>query len=512
MTVTTTTPAGPRAEHLADVLRMGAERAPDQIAVTLVRDGRPDEVRSFEQMWLGARRGAGALRRLGLGPAGVVVLAAPTGWGFLDAYFGAAALGAAAAPAAPPTTMRPAELGMWVDGLRRVVANCDAAVVLAEERFCQAIAAALPACAVAPCPSGGLAAEPVDAVAPGPIAMIQYTSGTTAAPRGVRLTHGNLMANAGAIEQALAPRPDEVTVSWLPLFHDMGLIGAVVTVLRAGRSTVLMTPQDFVRRPMSWLRAISDHRGTITVAPNFAFEQCVRRLDPEALHGVDLSCLRMALNGAEPIDVAAARRFQEALAPWGLRPDVVRPVYGLAEATLAVTFADPGPIQVDAQTGRVCVGRALSGVEVRAGSDGVPDEIAVRGASVAADGWLDTGDLGYLTDGELYLTGRSKELIIRHGRNLYPEDLEAHACTVDGVRTGGAAAFQAGEQVCLVVESRAWRAGEAEATERSVRQRLVTAVGFAPWVRVVKVGALPRTTSGKLRRSAAAELFGPDRA
>ncbi len=526
--------ADARADWLGEVLLLPARDRPDEPAITWARDGLGAEVRTYRELLDGALRAAGGLRESGVRAGQRIVVALGTGWQFLDAFFGATLLGAVPVPTAPPQSSRPADLKVWVQGLTRLVEDCGSGLALVPERHREAVRGLSTAELSLPCPdlgrAGGAALDPADVEEPGDtsaVAMLQYTSGTTGTPRGVPLTHRNLMANAAAIDAALRPIPEEVTVSWLPLFHDMGLLGTVVTVLRAQKPLVLMSPQDFVRRPMSWLRAISEHRGTITAAPNFAFEYCVRRLARDELQGVDLSSLRIALNGAEPVDLPAVRRFHEVFSEFGLRPHVVRPVYGLAEATLAVTFTGPGSCRVDRRTPgepeRVSVGEPLQGVELQVRANGdeaatapLPDrevgEIWVRGASVTSDGWLATGDLGYLAEGELFITGRSRDLIIRRGRNLVPQDLEARASSVDGVRGGAVVAFGDGEDIWVVAETRVRGDDKRRATEAAVRERLAAAFGFAPSVGLVRVGALPRTTSGKLRRSAAAERFGPDRA
>jgi fatty-acyl-CoA synthase len=388
-------------------------------------------------------------------------------------------------------------------------------------------------------------------------ALLQLTSGSTAEPKAVRITHGNLYANIQAmIEAARLDVDRDVMVSWLPLFHDMGMVGFLTVPMVTGLDLVTVTPVDFLSRPLLWAELISKYHGTVTAAPNFAYAVLARQL-ARADADLDLSSLRIALNGAEPVDPDAVRSFTDAGARFGLRPESVLCAYGMAETALGVAFApvETGlavdEIDADAlETQHRAVpggggavrrfpklGPPLPGIEVRvvgeqgevldAGGVGV---LQLRGSSVTpgyltvdgpkatqdADGWFDTGDEGYVTGGQVVVCGRRKDVIIMGGRNIYPTDIERAAAEADGVRAGNVVAVRlaAGEgrhreSFAVAVESR--KAGDAEA-ERLIRKdvtsRVVSAVGVRPAeVSVLPPGSLPKTPSGKLRRASTGEML-----
>ncbi|MGH3936623.1 MAG: fatty acyl-AMP ligase [Pseudonocardiaceae bacterium] len=391
--------------------------------------------------------------------------------------------------------------------------------------------------------------------------LLQLTSGSSAEPKAVRISHGNLYANMTAMAQTadLDPAKD-IMVSWLPLFHDMGMVGFLTVPMALGLELVKVTPADFMSRPLLWAELISRHRGTITAAPNFGYTLLARRLATTEEH-FDLSSLRFALNGAEPIEPAAVRAFLSAGAKFGLAAGSMICAYGMAEATVGVSFAPHGiGMQVDTvdadalESRRRAVptvptvptvpprpsdqhvrafprlGPPLPGLEVQVvGEDGQPlgereiGGIRLRGESVTreyltvagpqptqdAGGWLDTGDEGYLVDGEVVVCGRRKDVIIMGGRNIYPIDIERAAELVDGVRPGSVAAVRidAGarrESFAVAVESN--RVGDTDAERilrKEVASRVVAAVGLRPGaVVVLPPAALPKTPSGKLRRAA----------
>lgn len=383
-------------------------------------------------------------------------------------------------------------------------------------------------------------------------ALLQLTSGSSAEPKAVRITHGNLYANMTAMVQAADLDPaNDVMVSWLPLFHDMGMVGCLTIPMALGLELVKVTPVDFISRPLLWAELISRHRGTLTAAPNFGYALLARRLATTDQQ-FDLSSLRFALNGAEPIEPAAVRSFTAAGARFGLPETCMVCAYGMAETTLGVSFAPCGVgMQVDTvdadalETRRRAdlvepsapqvrafplLGPPLRGIEVRVvGEDGQllgerdVGRIQLRGDSVTReyltttgplpaqdlDGWLDTGDEGYLAASDVVVCGRRKDVIIMGGRNIYPIDIERAAGRVEGVRPGNVAAVRldAGarrESFAVAVEST--RVGDPEA-ERILRKeitaRVVDAVGLRPGaVVVLPSGALPKTPSGKLRRAA----------
>jgi fatty-acyl-CoA synthase len=390
-------------------------------------------------------------------------------------------------------------------------------------------------------------------------ALLQLTSGSTAEPKAVRITHRNLYANITGMVAASALDVDrDVMVSWLPLFHDMGMVGFMTVPMATGLDLVTVTPVDFLTRPLLWAELISKYGGTVTAAPNFAYAVLGRQL-ARADGPLDLSSLRIALNGAEPIDPDAVAAFTAAGKRFGLREDAVLAAYGMAETALGVSFA---PIDTGLQVDHVDaeqleahrralpatygperrfpkLGPPLPGIEVRVvGDDGTvlgEREVGVlqlRGESVTpgyltvdgpvatqdADGWLDTGDEGYLAEGAVVVCGRRKDVIIMGGRNIYPTDIERAAAGADGVRAGNVVAVRmfAGaeggrhrESFLVAVESR--KAGDPEAEQlirKDVIGRVVSAVGVRPAeVAVLGPGSLPKTPSGKLRRAATGDLL-----
>lgn len=386
-------------------------------------------------------------------------------------------------------------------------------------------------------------------------ALLQLTSGSTATPKAVRITHGNLWANIEAMCVTARLRPDDVMVSWLPLFHDMGMVGFLTLPMCRGIELVTVTPADFLAKPLLWPELISKYRGTVTAAPNFAYGLTARVL-PRATN-LDLSSLRFALNGAEPIDVRAVEGFLGAGAPFGLSSTALVCAYGMAEATLAVSFhpwgtpprvdtigadalenhrrAEPVESGSDGSRSFPVLGPPLPGIEVVVIGEGGKHlgnrEVGVlhlRGDSITElyltvdgpkptrgeDGWLDTGDLGYLLDGEVVVCGRVKDVIIMGGRNIYPTDVERIAESVEGVRAGNAVAVRwveegRRESFAVAVESR--EAADPAAVIRissQIRSAITSAMGVRPAVvTVLGVGSLPKTPSGKLQRSAAVDLI-----
>jgi fatty-acyl-CoA synthase len=393
----------------------------------------------------------------------------------------------------------------------------------------------------------GRAIDPFDP-APQSVALLQLTSGSTAAPKAVEITHRNLHANLTALTQLVSHNPaEEVLVGWLPLYHDMGMVGFLLAAMHAQAQAVIATPADFLRSPLRWMELVSQYRGTLTAAPNFAVAMTAKQLEEATDDAYDLSSLRVVMSGAEPLDAAAVRRFLAAGKRFGLDPDVLAPAYGMAEATLAVTLHPIGnPLGVDvvdaaliesAGVARLAdkggelvrLGPPLPAVEVRIVDNSGADlnarrvgELIIRGPNVSSfqlgidgrkplcdsDGWFATGDLGYVTEvGEIVVCGRKKDMIIMSGRNIYPTDLERAAEAVAGVRRGSAVAVslttgQTGEAFAIVVESLSWRDNSSVRRIRGeIGQEMYRGFGIAPaMILVVEPGMVPKTPSGKLQR------------
>jgi fatty-acyl-CoA synthase len=510
---------------------------------------------SFSEIHARARRIAAALRRLGISSGDRIALVFPTSPAFMDAFFGALLAGAVPVPLYPP--FRLGRLPEYHAATSRMIDAVGACLVLADARtrrlLGQAIELSRPrlGCRTLDDLDTESVGEVQIAVNPDDLGLIQFSSGSTTDPKPVALSHGNLTAQLAALK-ALLPPEDRVPqrgVSWLPLYHDMGLIGCLLLAVYHPGPVVLIPPEHFLVRPALWLRAIARHRATLSVSPTFGYAICAKRVRDEELEGMDLSNWRLAVCGAEPVSAESLDRFARRFARFGFDASALRPVYGLAEASLAVTFAPPArppkSIAVDpthlAATGDVVKGvRRIvslgtpvpgSEIEVRGAHGNLLPELEVgrifaRGPSVMvgyfgqaeatadtiADGWLDTGDLGFVAEGELYVCGREKDLIIIRGANHVAQEFEECLDRLEGVRAGCAVAVgfvpdgEDGEQL-LVLAERAKDAsrndGDAVTVER-IRRAILEHTGIRPHtVHMLDAGTLPRTSSGKLRRSEA---------
>ncbi|HUF79279.1 MAG TPA: AMP-binding protein [Thermoanaerobaculia bacterium] len=541
-----------RSATLIDLLERSADR--DDRGLRLLDRHERERFLSWRRVAAGAERTGAALAALGVRPGDRVALVFPTGEEFFDAFFGALAAGAVPVPLYPP--VRLGRLGEYHRATAGMLRAAGARVVLADARIRrllgQAVAAARPELGCLTLDglagaAGRLRPREPHRPAPGDLALVQFSSGTTVDPKPVALSHRAILAQVEMLN-GLWPERERIVhsgASWLPLYHDMGLIGCIFPALELGTDMTLLPPEVFVARPATWLRAISRFRATVSPAPNFAYGLCVAKVRDEELDGVDLSSWRIALNGAEAVSARTLRSFIERFRPWGFRPEAMTPVYGLAEAALAVTFSDlgrpfrsgrferaslePGEAPCPDPGGRelVSVGRPVPGFEVEvrdgdAGRVGHVGRVWVRGPSlmegylgrlretarVLRDGWLDTGDLGFLSGGELFLTGRAKDLVILRGRNYGPEEIEAAAAAVPGARAGCAVAASYlpeesdGEELVVFVEAaRDASDGLRERLPAAVREAVLGALGLRPdRVEVLAPGTLPRTSSGKLRR------------
>ncbi|KAA9381334.1 AMP-binding protein [Microbispora cellulosiformans] len=512
----------PADRTLAHVLADHAAARPGQVAYEyLHEDGRIDVI-TYGELW---RRACGLAARLPKeGPA---LLLYPPGLDLVAAVWACFLAGVPAVPTYPPLMGAADRIAQR---FARILADSGATSLLADP----AILALIPVGDVPLPPVISEAGEPVEPETlprMHDVALVQYTSGSTGQPKGVVLDHANLIANIRAISDVFRVDRDIRVISWLPPYHDMGLIGCILTPGYGGFPVRLMSPVHFLRQPLDWLRQISEMGVTHTGGPNFAYDLCVRRARGADLSGLDLSQWRLAFNGAEPIRPGTLRAFAERFAGNGFRPEAFLPCYGLAEATLIVTGRHFSPADGVAEDGRVDCGPAVDGHSVVVVDDGTPaaegenGEIWVRGPSVCRGYWNDsddrsfgeldgerylrTGDLGYLRDGHLFVTGRSKDVLIQSGVNFHAHDLESAAVDGHPALRPTAAAFMVeraeGEQIVLAVElARAGADVDRASIAAELRTRVLAATGARVDIVVVcPPGAIPRTTSGKVQRSLA---------
>ena len=550
-----------RAGTLIDALVWHAQHHPNRPHITLLGEGDQDQTISYRELLSSAEAVAAGLQARGLQPQQTVALMLPTGREFFAGFFGILLAGAIPVPIYPP-----ARLSQIEDHLRRqirILANARI-VTLITVSEAQSLARLLRAqidglhsvvTVEALSQSGGkLNRYPVR---PHDIAFLQYTSGSTGNPKGVILTHDNLLANIKVMGQVVEIESTDVFVSWLPLYHDMGLIGAWLGSMYFAYRLILMSPLTFLARPARWLWAIHKYRGTISAGPNFAYELCVSRIADDELEGLDLGSWRYAFNGAEPVSAQTITHFHARFAAHGFRLQAMKPVYGLAEVSLGLAFpptdslpqvdhisrealmrrgqAVPVEAEADGALHLVAAGRPLPGYEIRIVDDvgyeaGERQEgrLEFRGPSTTQGyfrnpeatkdlfrgDWLDSGDMGYMADGMLYLTGRAKDMIIRAGRNVYPQEVEEALNDVPGLRRGCSAVFGSAdpsngtERLVVLSETRETVPEKLEALRRRINDIVVDMLGMpADDVVLAPPGSVLKTSSGKLRRGASRERY-----
>ncbi|HUI40716.1 MAG TPA: AMP-binding protein, partial [Terriglobia bacterium] len=571
-------PAPQSARTWVDVLRHHAGAAPDRIQIHLL-DGDFGQDITYAKLWESASHVAAGLQARGLAPNETVAIMLPTSAEFFYAFFGVMLAGGIAVPIYPPA--RPDRIEEYVRRQVKILRNAEVRFLITFSRarsVSQLMGLSLPSLlgvtSVGELDAAGRHGDsrprPLE-VQPSDIAFIQYTSGSTGDPKGVVLTQANVLANVRGIGWAVKFRPDDVVVTWLPLYHDMGLIGSWLFSVYFGAPITVLSPLDFLARPARWLWALHDSGGTLCPAPNFAYELCARKIRDDALVGLDLSRWRIAINAGEAVLPETLARFAERFRPYGFRPEAYVPCYGLAESSVALTFppidrppridtiardvygqqgravpvipvppgdsAGAAPSPADSNLLRfVANGSALPHHEVRLVDDEgreagerVQGRILFRGLSrtpgyyrnpeasaavIDAEGWMDSGDLGYQASGELFVTGRVKDLIIRAGHNIVPQEIEAAAADVKGVRRGCVAAFgsrdraSGTERVIVVAETRETSPHERKLIEAEIVHR-VAAVAGVPADRVVLVPpqSIPKTSSGKIRRQESRSLY-----
>jgi acyl-CoA synthetase (AMP-forming)/AMP-acid ligase II len=511
--------------------------------------------RNFKDLLDGARIVANYLKNRGLKRGDKVIVLLVTSESFTDAFFGTIMAGGIPVPASPPMTF--GDVKKYLTNLSHIIKNSQARYLITFPRIRKVIGEVL--ADNNDLKEVILSKDIVDEKPKVPgfpsidtdfPAFFQYTSGTTSLPKGAVLSHRALLSNIYGIHQGIECGPSDVCVSWLPLFHDMGLIGSMLTALYSGAHLIGMLPESFLMDPAGWLKNNTSYKGTIAVAPNFAYHLCANRVTDEEMSTLDLSSLKVALNGAEPVDLKTLRAFEKKFSKVGYKNNVNFPVYGMAENCLAATFPelrsvfqvepldrvklevdqlvvdadpdDPAPYQA------VSVGRPITGQQVAISANGKGfakerevGEIVIKSPSltdgyyrnsedtnkVLKDGWLHTGDLGFIKNGQLYITGRAKEMIIKRGRNYYPYDIERAAARVEGVRKGCLVAFanhndETGtEDLVLVVETRETDSNKIKQMEQSVGGEVLSVIGIKPDnIVFVPPRSIPKTSSGKLQR------------
>lgn len=550
-----------QAQTLVDVLDWHVQSHPDRKHIQFHSDTDDGPLLSYQQLFDGAKDLASGLQGLGVDPGQTVAIMLPTSEEYFYAFYGVLLAGAIPAPIYPP--MRPSQLE---DHLRRhaaILSNCRAVSMITVSKA-KPVARLLKSqvetlhhiITVDELMNTGNRYER-PAISPQDTAFLQYTSGSTGSPKGVVLTHANLLANIRAMGERVAANSNDVFVSWLPLYHDMGLIGAWLGSLYYAALFVVMSPLAFLARPQRWLQAIHKYQGTLSAAPNFGYELCLHRLDDKDLEGLDLSSWRAAFNGAESVSPDTVKEFPQRFRKYGFREDAMMPVYGLAESSVGLAFpplnqgvlidriqrqsfmtngkAIPADDADDNALRFVACGQALSNHEIRIADDQgneLPDRqegrLQFRGPSATSGylrnheathklfvgDWLDTGDLAYLSEGNLYLTGRIKDIIIRAGRNLYPHELESAVGNIAEIRKGRVAVFGATnpktgtERLIVLAETRKKDKKNLEQLRQRINEISTELIGGpADDVVLAQPNTVLKTSSGKVRRSACRELY-----
>ncbi|MEC7985811.1 MAG: fatty acyl-AMP ligase [Myxococcota bacterium] len=497
----------------------------------------------FAAVWKRTRKAAAFLQSMGIQKGDSVAILLPTCIEFMDIFLGAQFIGAIPVPLYPP--MRLGKLDEYFDKTASMLEAANVKLIVTNPRIKRILGQLVQRYAprhgiiIASDLQKGENPTPVS-LSPDDIAMAQFSSGTTQNPKPVALTHRQTLSNVVAIYQTFPDSLHHKTgCSWLPLYHDMGLIGCIFPAISIPGRIVLISPEIFLAKPSIWLRTISKYKAFISPAPNFAYSLCTERIKESELDGVDLSCWKMALNGAEPVAPEHLRKFIERFQKYGFAKEAITPVYGLAEASLALTFSRSDALftshhfdrdqlaQGTAVQGRTkhsvelaSVGKPLSGffIEIRdqrnrALPNGKVGTIWAKGPSLTSgylnnlpspilNGWLNTGDIGFFFDEELFISGREKDVLVIRGQNHSPYDIEHAVDSVSGVRTGCSVAVshisEEGERLFVFVEYRTSYPAMAEDCKKAI----VAKTGICPdLVLLLEGGTLPRTSSGKLRRN-----------
>jgi len=540
-------------------------RASETGAAIYISDnkGREKEL-AFKNILEKSRHIANFLLNRGLKRGDKAIILLPTSEEFLYAFFGASLAGGVPVPLAGPLSFGGME--RYFENLSGIIKNSEASFLLASKKTADCL------CGNSPHGQTKLIAVDIAAIGeekplhkglpspdPDAAAFIQYTSGTTGAPKGAVITNRALMHNCHAIKLGAGLSSDTVVASWLPLFHDMGLVGVLLAGLYIKCAIHLMPPESFMYKPHRWLETISRHRATIATAPNFAYKYCCKRIKDKKMDGLDLTAWKHALNGAEPVSAKTLAEFADKFQAVGFAAEAFLPVYGMAENTLAATFPSPcEPTIVDridsdilsqkniaqqaaqhADNGAkavsiVSVGSPLAGQQIKivGDNDRILEErrvgrILIKSPSLMqgyfnnekateeafCDGWLETGDLGYAADGRLFVSGRLKDVLIKQGRNYYPYDLEQVVGGVEGVREGCVAAFslfnpESGSEDIVVLAEAGPNAPEPKELKKKINAAVISTLGVAAdKVEIAPARTIPKTSSGKIKRSLCKEMY-----
>ena len=549
------------ARTLADVLGAHAEADPGRVHIHLLT-GETGQGITYGALYDDASAVAAGLAERGLRRNETVAIMLPSSADFFSAFFGVMLAGGIPVPVYPPT--RPDRIEDYVRrqivvlrsaGIRSLIAFDEVRAIVQILRVNLATLVDVSTVAQLRQARGRLG---LGSVKPADTAVLQFTSGSTGDPKGVALSHAAVLANIRGIGGAVEIRPGDAVVTWLPLYSDLGLIGCWLLGLYYAAPVTVLSPLDFLRRPERWLRAVHDSRGTLSAAPNFAYELCTRRIPAWTIEGIDLSCWRAAVNAGEPVLRETVDRFTQRFAKFGFNSEALLPCYGLAESTVALTMPPPHRLPVRDRVDRrafetsrrttpvagdgesaLCffsAGQPVEGQQIRIvdeqGND-VPDRtvgrVLFRGASTMSGyyrdseataavtrdgGWIDTGDFGYQTGGEFYFTARSRDAIVKAGRSMSPLDVEAAAGSLAGVVPGSAVAFSApdadsgAENLIVTAETPATNQEDFRRIEAEIVRVVDNFLGMPPdKIRLVEPGCLPRTPNGKVRRNEIRSLY-----